>query len=133
MAPCLSGGAEGAASAFPTTLARVVPNGIPAVNLGAPSAADVFVTTPEAIDGLDFAGIAQKLTISDSPSGFQLIRFPTPEEGLVSPVFRTNPGFVGGGHIAGGAPEFIIPNGPIPPGSILHNGTVMGIRPLEAV
>jgi hypothetical protein len=31
-----------------------------------------------------------------------------------APVFRSNPGFVGGGLTAGGAPEFVVPNGPIP-------------------
>ena len=46
-----------------------------------------------------------------------MIQFPTPEEGLASPVFRSNPGFVGGGYTAGGAPEFVVPNGPIPPGA----------------
>jgi len=111
--------AETAASALPSTLARVIPNGIPAVNLGAPGAADVFVTTPEAIEGLDAAGIAQRLTIPESPTGFQIIQFPTPEVGLASPVFRTNPGFVGGGFTAGGAPEFVIPNGPIPSGATI--------------
>jgi len=44
------------------------------------------VTTREAIEGLDAAGIAQKLTIPESPSGFQILQFSTPEEGLASPV-----------------------------------------------
>jgi RHS repeat-associated protein len=103
----------------PSTLARVIPNGIPATTLGPPGAADVFVTTPEAIAGLDSAGIAQRLTIPQSPSGFKIMQFPTPETGLASPVFRTNPGFVGNGYTAGGAPEFVIPNGPIPPGTTI--------------
>src|SRR6202012_5113507 len=77
--------AEEGVSALPSTLARVIPNGIPAVNLGAPGAADVFVTTPEAIEGLDSAGIAQALTIPESPSGFQVIQFSTPEEGSPLP------------------------------------------------
>jgi hypothetical protein len=111
--------AEEAGSLVPSTLARVIPNGIPLSTLGPPGAADVFVTTPEAIEGLDAAGIAQKLTIPESPSGFQVLQFPTPEEGLASPVFRTNPGFVGGGYTAGGAPEFVIPNGPIPAGTTI--------------
>lgn len=109
--------AEGAESLVPSTLARVIPNGIPASTLGAPGAVDVFVTTPEAIEGLDAAGIAQRLTIPESPTGYQVFKFSTPESGLASPVFRTNPGFVGGGYTAGGAPEFVIPNGPIPPGA----------------
>ena len=49
-----------------------------------------------------------------------LIEFPTPSEGLASPVFRTNPGFVGGGQTAGGASEFVIPNGSIPPGATIR-------------
>lgn len=44
---------------IPTALARVIPGGISPSTLGAPTAADVFVTTPEAIEGLDAAGIAQ--------------------------------------------------------------------------
>jgi hypothetical protein len=109
--------AEGADALIPSTLTRVIPNGIPATTLGAPSAADVFVTTPEEIEGLDAAGIAQRLTIPESPTGYQVFQFPTPESGLTSPVFRGNPGFVGGGYTAGGAPEFVIPNGPIPAGA----------------
>ncbi|MGD1879802.1 MAG: polymorphic toxin type 10 domain-containing protein [Kiloniellaceae bacterium] len=38
----------------------------------------------------------------------------TPQSGVSSPVFRTDPGFVGGGRTTGGAREFVIPNGPIP-------------------
>ena len=108
-----------AENAVPSTLARVIPKGIPAVSLGAPGASDVFVTTPEAIEGLNAAEIAEKLSIPENPMGFQIIQFPTPKEGLASPVFRTNPGFVGGGHTARGAPEFVIPNGPIPPGATI--------------
>jgi RHS repeat-associated protein len=36
--------------------------------------------------------------------------------GIASPINRTNPGFVGGGRTAGGAREFVIPNGGLPPG-----------------
>ncbi|NKC15605.1 MAG: hypothetical protein GKR94_26430 [Gammaproteobacteria bacterium] len=36
---------------------------------------------------------------------------------MASLVFRNNPGFVGGGRTAGGAPEFVIPNGPVPAGA----------------
>ncbi|MHB1792997.1 MAG: polymorphic toxin type 10 domain-containing protein [Acidiferrobacteraceae bacterium] len=39
---------------------------------------------------------------------------------------RTNPGFFQGGFSAGGAPEFVIPNGPIPPGATT---TVIGLAP----
>ena len=34
--------------------------------------------------------------------------------GIASPINRNNPGFVQGGRTAGGAPEFVIPNGKIP-------------------
>jgi Novel toxin 10 len=98
---------------------RVIPGGISATTLGAPGAADVFVTTSEAIEGLDAAGLAERLTIPQSPSGFQVIQFSTPESGLASPVFRTNPGFIQGGFSAEGAPEFVIPNGPIPAGATI--------------
>ena len=52
--------------------------------------------------------------------GFQVIEFSTPGEVLASPVIRTNPGVVGGGQTAGGASEFVIPNGPIPPGASIR-------------
>jgi hypothetical protein len=108
--------AAGSANLLPTTLARVIPGVGPYPTLGAPGAADVFVTTPEAIRGLDAAGIAKRLTI-DAADQFTVIQFPTPAEGLASPVFRSNPGFVGGGRTAGGAPEFVVPNGPVPSGA----------------
>ena len=102
---------------LPTRLARVVPD-TPVTRrsgtLGAPGADDVFVTTPDDIAGLDAAGIAQRLTIPESPSGFRVTEFDTPASGLASPVNRTNPGFVGGGRTAGGANEFVVPNGPVP-------------------
>jgi hypothetical protein len=56
---------------------------------------------------------------SREPDGLQVIEFATPEEGLASPVFRTNPGFVRGGVTSGGAPEFVLPNGPIPAGATI--------------
>jgi len=46
-----------------------------------------------------------------------VIQFPTPRSGLASPVNRLDPGFIGGGRTAGGAREFVLPNGPIPAGS----------------
>jgi RHS repeat-associated protein len=107
------------ANPVPSTLARVIPNGINATTLGAPSAADVFVTDAAQLEGLNAQQIAAKLTIPESPSGFQVIEFPTPQRGLASPVFRSNPGFVGGGQTAGGASEFVIPNGPIPAGAVI--------------
>jgi hypothetical protein len=110
--------AEGAAWTAPTSLVRVIPGVGPYPTLGLPGAADVFVTTPEAIQGLDAAGIAERLTI-DPADQFTVIQFSTPDSGLASPVFRTNPGFIQGGFSAGGAPEFVIPNGPIPAGATI--------------
>jgi len=108
-------GASTADTVLPTTLARVIPNGINATTLGAPGAADVFVTDAAELEGLSAQQIATKLGIPESPTGFQVIEFPTPSEGLASPILRSNPGFVGGGQTSGGAVEYVIPNGPIPP------------------
>jgi hypothetical protein len=60
--------------------------------------------------------IAQRLTINEAES-FTVIRFRTPQSGMASPVNRLDPGFVAGGRTAGGAREFVIPNGPIPAGA----------------
>jgi hypothetical protein len=109
----------GGAIAGPSTLARVVPYGTPLATLGRPGAIDVFVTAAEDIQGLNSAQIAQRLTIPESETGFHIIQFPTPEAGLASPIFRGNPGFVGGGYTAGGAREFVIPNGPMPFGATI--------------
>ena len=117
-ASLLEGGAS-VANPIPATLARVIPNGIDATSLGAPGATDVFVTNAAELEGLNAQQIAAKLGIPENPTGFQVIEFPTPNSGLASPVFRTNPGFIGGGQTIGGASEFVIPNGPIPPGSTI--------------
>ena len=119
-------GAKATASAFgkatksianpvPGTLARVVPGHVNPKTLG--TTADVFVTDAKALKGLNAKQIADKLTIPQNSSGFKVIEFPTPSSGIASPVFRNNPGFVGGGRTAGGAPEFVIPNGPLPAGA----------------
>ena len=107
------------ANPVPTTLARVIPNGINATTLGGPGAVDVFVADASQLVGLNAQQIAAKLGIPESPTGFQVIQFPTPQSGLGSPVFRSNPGFIGGGQTSGGASEFVIPNGPIPPGATI--------------
>jgi RHS repeat-associated protein len=108
--------AKGITNAVPSTLARVVPGEGPFLTLGAPGAADVFVTDATAIEGMTAPQIAERLGIAGSET-FTVIRFPPPTQGLASPVFRSNPGFVGGGLTSGGAPEFVIPNGPVPPGA----------------
>ena len=101
----------------PARLARVIPND-PALSgtktLGKPGDRDVFVTAAEDIEGLNASQIAERLTIQPSEHGFRVIEFDTPTSGIMSPVNRTDPGFVGGGFTAGGAREFLIPNGKIP-------------------
>ncbi len=104
---------KGVTNAVPSTLARVVPGEGPFLTLGAPEAADVFVTDAAAIEGMTASQIAERLGIPSSDT-FTVIRFPTPPGGLASPVFRSNPGFVGGGLTTGGAPEFVLANGSIP-------------------
>ena|GEM_PF-6088802 len=51
---------------------------------------------------------------------FTVVEFTTPAEGLASPVFRNNAGFVGGGRTAGGVREFVLPNGPLPAGATVR-------------
>jgi hypothetical protein len=102
----------------PSTMARVIPEGIPAATLGRPGTSDVFVTAASDLAGLNASQIATRLTIPESTTGFRVIEFVTPRSGVASPVFRTDPGFIGGGKTAGGAREFVIPNGPVPTNAI---------------
>jgi len=103
----------------PKTLARVIPGEVNATTLGRAGVDDVFVTAADDIAGMTPAQIAERLTIPQSQS-FTVIEFATPAEGLASPVLRSNPGFVGRGLTAGGAREFVIPNGPIPAGATIR-------------
>ena len=65
--------------------------------------------------GLNAKEIVEKLTIPESSTGFKVIEFPSNDVSVMgTSVFRDNPGFIQGGKTAGGAPEFVIPNGPIP-------------------
>jgi hypothetical protein len=109
-----SSAAKTVANPVPSTMARVIPEGIPAKTLGRPGAGDVFVTAADDIAGMNASKIANRLGIPQSPTGFRVFEFPTPQSGVASPVFRTDPGFIGGGLTSGGAREFVIPNGPIP-------------------
>jgi len=100
------------------TLARVVPKGLNPTTLGKAGDLDVFVTNASELKGLSNAQIADKLATPEVPGGFNVIEFPSSSvDGIASPVFRINNGFVGGGQTAGGAAEFVIPNGPIPTGA----------------
>jgi hypothetical protein len=98
---------------LPREIARVVAGNRKLATLGRPDAEDVFVVDADDIKGMNASQLAERLTIPDSDM-FTVIRFPTPEAGLASPVFRNNPGFVPGGLTRGGAREYVIPNGPIP-------------------
>ena len=108
------------ANPVPSTMARVIPERIPATTLGRPGAADVLVTAAKDIAGKNASQIANRLGIPQSPTGFRVFEFSTPQSGVASPVFRTDPGFIGGGLTSGGAREFVIPNGPIPPGAVIR-------------
>ncbi|WP_407074123.1 polymorphic toxin type 10 domain-containing protein [Pseudomonas sp. CCC3.2] len=111
-------GAKGVANPVSDTLARVVPSGLNPTNFAKPGDLDAFVTNASELRGLSNAQIAERLTIPEIPGGFRVIEFPSSSvDGIASPVFRTNPGFVQGGKTAGGAAEFVIPNGPIPSGA----------------
>ena len=112
--------AETIANPVPGTMARVIPNGRTVTTLGRPGATDVFVTAADDIAGMSSAQIAKRLAIPESPTGFRVIEFPTPGQGVATPVFRTDPGFIQGGRTLGGAREFVIPNQPIPPGSTVR-------------
>ncbi len=112
--------AKSIANPVPTTMARVIPEGVPATTLGRPGAADVFVTAADDIAGMNAAQIAERLTIPGSPTGFRVFEFPTPQTGVASSVFMIDPGFIGGGRTLGGAREFVIPNGPIPADSTIR-------------
>jgi len=104
----------------PKTLARVVAGERNLTTLGAPGADDVFVTAAEDIAGLDAAGIAERLTIPGADV-FTVVEFSVDDIiGLASPIRRTNPGWIPGGRTAGGAREFVVANGPIPPGALIR-------------
>jgi len=111
------GAVDTAQSLLPKEVARIVAGDRVLTTLGRPGAEDVFVVAADDIVGMNAAQLAQRLTIPSSEV-FTVIRFPTPESGLAAPVFRTNPGFLEGGLTRGGAREFIIPNGPLPPGAV---------------
>lgn len=102
----------------PSRVARVVDQRIVnrgATRLGAPDAKDVFVTAADDILDIRFSeSLAERLTLLNNEGKlrrgpFAVIEFDTPS-GIASPVFRTNPGFVGFGRTAGGAREFVLPN-----------------------
>jgi RHS repeat-associated protein len=99
---------------IPRLLARVIPGTRPFVLLlGKQGAKDVFVTAADDIAGLNARQLAERLSIPYSET-FTVIIFPAPAEGIASPVFRANVGFMQGGLTRGGAREWVIPNDWIP-------------------
>ncbi|MGQ0622455.1 MAG: polymorphic toxin type 10 domain-containing protein [Panacagrimonas sp.] len=111
------------ANAVPQALVRAVPGRGPFPTLGPPVRSDVFVTAADDVAGLSATQIAPRLGIPASDT-FTIFRFPTPQSGLASPINRPDPGFVGFGRTSGGAREFVLPNGPIPP-----NATIQVVGP----
>lgn len=105
------------ANQVPQRMARVVPAEFAdGASLGAPNAVEAWVTAADDLAGLSTAeSVAQRLTLVDDAGELiggprAIIEFDAVTEGLASPVFRTTPGFVGGGRTAGGAREFVLPN-----------------------
>jgi hypothetical protein len=118
---------------IPARLARVVPaDFVDSATLAAPGATDAFVTSAADIAGINSGfGLAERLTLLDNsgnliPGARAVIEFDTPAEGLASPVFRSNPGFISGGKSAGGASEYVLPNLPI---NQLQNVRTRIVRP----
>jgi hypothetical protein len=110
-------GVGGIANSVPSRMARVVPaefaNGS---RLAAPNASEAWITAADDLAGITTSrGLAERLTLVDDagnliPGPRAVIEFDTPASGIASPVFRSDPGFIGGGRTAGGAREFVIPN-----------------------
>ena len=102
----------------PNRLARVIPSKYAntAETLGPSGMGDVFVTAADDLAGITSSQeLAKRLTLLDNSGNplqgpLAILEFDTPSVGVASPVFRNNPGFVGGGRTAGGAREFVIPN-----------------------
>jgi RHS repeat-associated protein len=104
-------------NSIPQRLARVLPGEGPFTTLGLTN--DVFVTAAEDIAGMNASQLAPRLGIPKN-NIFTVIEFPSANRPIASPVFRTNPGFIGRGLTSGGAREFVIPNEPIPENSIIR-------------
>jgi hypothetical protein len=99
--------------------APVEPEGVSVRTLGLPRDVDVFMPAAEDVAGLDASSVTERLGISPSLSGYQVIEFPTPASGIASPINRTNPGFIGRGRTVGGAKECVLPNQQLPVSSIV--------------
>jgi len=71
---------------------------------------DVFITATDDIAGLSRSATARRLTIPQSDAAFRIDFTLQNPNGVASPIFRNNPGFIQGGRAAGGAREFVVPN-----------------------
>jgi hypothetical protein len=113
---------------IPGAFVRVLPTsalppGASPATPGRPGAVDVLVSAAEDVRGRGAAGIAQRLAIPpDSEySEYFVIEFPsTSVVGVGSPINRPDPGCVGRGLTAGGAREFVTPDGPLPNGAVVR-------------
>lgn len=104
-------------NSLPSRMARVVPaefaNGS---RLASINASEAWVTAADDLAGITTSkDLAERLTLVDEvgdliPGPRAIIEFDAPASGIASPIFRNDPGFVGGGKTAGGAREFVIPN-----------------------
>jgi hypothetical protein len=114
----LTSGTKGVTNNVPERMARVIRADLlgSISTIGPPAADDVFVAAADDIAGISSSGaLAERLTLVDEfgnliEGPFAILEFDTPVVGVASPIFRSNPGFVGGGLTAGGAREFVIPN-----------------------
>jgi RHS repeat-associated protein len=100
----------------PSRVARIIPARFAAgPSLARPGASDAFVTAVDDIAGIDNSvDLARRLTLVDEfgnqvKGPFAVLEFDAPL-GIASPIFRTNPGFVGQGLTQGGAREYVVPN-----------------------
>jgi Novel toxin 10 len=109
---------EIAVQPIPARLARVVPADVLDMTktLARAGDADAFVTPAEALAGMSSSEeIANALRLLDNKGNLirgplGVIEFDTPAQGIASPIFRKNPGFVGKGLTGRGLPEFVLPN-----------------------
>lgn len=107
----------------PRTVARVVPRSVNPRTLGRPGAPEVFVAPGDNIRMLTAPELNQLLGLDAPNTNFWVIEFPPPSGGLARPSSNYGsqyPLFRPGGNTIGGIPEFVIPNGPIPPNAVIR-------------
>jgi len=102
----------------PARLARVVPADVldTTKTLARAGETDAFVTSADRLAGMATSEeVASALRLLDQNGNlirgpFGIIEFDTPAQGIGSPVFRNNYGYVGKGLTGAGLPEFSLPN-----------------------